>query len=64
MALCFQIPDGSTDCALPILWASESETPVDIFLILTNNETWFGKANPAEALKMYRQVSVYIMEVI
>ncbi|XP_062374265.1 60 kDa SS-A/Ro ribonucleoprotein [Sardina pilchardus] len=50
-----KIPDGSTDCALPILWASESERPVDVFLIFTNNETWFGKANPAEALKMYRQ---------
>ncbi|KAL2097985.1 hypothetical protein ACEWY4_007192 [Coilia grayii] len=50
-----KIPDGSTDCALPILWALESEAPVDVFLIFTNNETWFGKANPAEALKMYRQ---------
>lgn len=50
-----KIPDGSTDCALPILWALEKDRPVDVFLILTNNETWFGKANPAEALKVYRQ---------
>ncbi|XP_028833567.1 RNA-binding protein RO60 [Denticeps clupeoides] len=50
-----KVPAGSTDCALPILWASENEKPVDIFIIFTNNETWFGKANPAEALRSYRQ---------
>ncbi|XP_030630625.1 RNA-binding protein RO60 [Chanos chanos] len=50
-----KIPYSSTDCAMPILWASENNKSVDVFIIFTNNETWFGKANPAEALRMYRQ---------
>lgn len=49
-----KIPSGCTDCALPILWASEEEKVVDVFIIFTNNETWFGQANPVETLRMYR----------
>ncbi|XP_062337716.1 RNA-binding protein RO60-like [Osmerus eperlanus] len=49
-----KIPSGCTDCALPVLWASENEKLVDVFIIFTNNEAWFGQANPLETLRMYR----------
>lgn len=49
-------PGGSTDCALPITWASENEKTVDVFIIFTNNQIC-GKENPAETLKAYRQKS-------
>ncbi|XP_026062751.1 RNA-binding protein RO60 isoform X2 [Carassius auratus] len=49
-----QTPGGSTDCALPITWASENDKTVDVFIIFTNNQT-FGRENPADTLKTYRQ---------
>ncbi|KAI2667218.1 60 kDa SS-A/Ro ribonucleoprotein [Labeo rohita] len=49
-------PGGSTDCALPITWASENDKTVDVFIILTNNQT-LGRENPADTLKTYRQKS-------
>uniref|UniRef100_A0A673L4C9 Ro60, Y RNA binding protein n=1 Tax=Sinocyclocheilus rhinocerous TaxID=307959 RepID=A0A673L4C9_9TELE len=51
-----QTPGGSTDCALPITWASENDKTVDVFVIFTNNQT-FERENPADTLKTYRQVS-------
>ena len=51
-----QDPDfGGTDCALPMLDALEKKIPVDIFVILTDSETWAGKVHPTEALRKYRQ---------
>ncbi|XP_062848954.1 60 kDa SS-A/Ro ribonucleoprotein [Trichomycterus rosablanca] len=48
--------DGSgTDCALPVTWASENDRTVDVFIILTNNETWTGRSSPAETLRTYRR---------
>uniref|UniRef100_A0A3P8XJ72 TROVE domain-containing protein n=1 Tax=Esox lucius TaxID=8010 RepID=A0A3P8XJ72_ESOLU len=49
-----KIPSGYTDCALPILWASEKGVAVDMFIIFTNSACWHGKANPAECLRMHR----------
>lgn len=51
-----QTPGGSTDCALPITWASENEKTVDVFIVFTNNQT-LGRENPADTLKTYRQKS-------
>uniref|UniRef100_A0A8C9WLE1 RNA-binding protein RO60 n=1 Tax=Scleropages formosus TaxID=113540 RepID=A0A8C9WLE1_SCLFO len=48
-------PGGETDCALPILWATEEEKPADVFIVFTNNLTVVGKVHPTEALKMHRQ---------
>lgn len=45
---------GGTDCALPMLWALERRIPVDVFVVLTDNETWAGRVHPAEALRRYR----------
>ncbi|XP_061098490.1 60 kDa SS-A/Ro ribonucleoprotein [Conger conger] len=50
-----KIPSLSTDCALPVLWATETGKAADVFIILTNNDTWFGKIHPVEALQMHRQ---------
>ncbi|KAJ8357235.1 hypothetical protein SKAU_G00200290 [Synaphobranchus kaupii] len=49
-----KIPSLSTDCALPVLWATEKGKAADVFIVLTNNDTWLGKVHPVEALKMHR----------
>ncbi|XP_036410266.1 60 kDa SS-A/Ro ribonucleoprotein [Megalops cyprinoides] len=49
-----KLPALNTDCALPVLWATENERAADIFIVFTNNDTWFGKVHPAEALRMHR----------
>ncbi|XP_076829275.1 RNA-binding protein RO60 isoform X2 [Brachyhypopomus gauderio] len=56
MAQLVQARSSTTDCSLPILWAADNHKMVDVFIVFTNNETWFGRANPAETLRMYRQV--------
>uniref|UniRef100_A0A3Q3X380 TROVE domain-containing protein n=1 Tax=Mola mola TaxID=94237 RepID=A0A3Q3X380_MOLML len=50
-----KLPGGSTDCTLPITWATENEKAVDVFIILTNNPLWAFAASPLEALKNHRQ---------
>lgn len=49
------LPFGRTDCAQPMLWAQANNVPVDTFEILTDNDTWFGKIHPFQALRDYRQ---------
>jgi 60 kDa SS-A/Ro ribonucleoprotein len=49
------VPMGATDCALPMLWAARTNTPVDAFVVYTDNETWFGQVHPHQALDRYRQ---------
>jgi 60 kDa SS-A/Ro ribonucleoprotein len=46
---------GGTDCAVPMLYATEMELEVDVFVVYTDNETWFGNIHPAQALQKYRQ---------
>ena len=46
---------GGTDCALPILWAQENNVDVDVIVIYTDSETWYGDIHPASALQQYRQ---------
>jgi len=48
-------PVGGTDCALPMIYATENKLPVDTFIVYTDNETWAGKIHPAKALENYRQ---------
>lgn len=50
-----RIPMGGTDCALPMLWAMERKVEADAFMVLTDNETWFGGIHPAQALRQYRE---------
>ena len=51
------LPFGGTDCALPMLYATEREREVDTFVIYTDSETWAGEVHPAEALRDYRKAS-------
>lgn len=46
---------GGTDCALPMLWALENDIEVDVFVIYTDNETWYGDIHPCQALQRYQQ---------
>lgn len=49
------LPMGSTDCSLPMMYALEKGLRPDVFVILTDNETYAGSIQPHEALEMYRQ---------
>jgi 60 kDa SS-A/Ro ribonucleoprotein len=48
---------GMTDCAAPMLYASQQNLKVDTFVIYTDNETWAGHITPYQALRDYRQKS-------
>lgn len=50
-----EIPFGGTDCALPMLYALERGLRPEVFVIMTDNETWAGKIKPHEALAKYRR---------
>ena len=49
------LPFGGTDVALPILYAAERGIAVDVFVTLTDNETWAGGVHPFQALQQYRR---------
>ena len=46
---------GGTDCALPIVWATQGKIPVDVFHVYTDSETYYGSIHPHTALEQYRQ---------
>lgn len=46
---------GSTNCALPMLYALKNKIPVDVFVVYTDNETWSGYTHPSVALEQYRK---------
>lgn len=48
---------GGTDCSLPMRMATKHDLAVDAFVIITDNETWFGSMHPIQALKEYRRKS-------
>uniref|UniRef100_A0A1I7T5U7 TROVE domain-containing protein n=1 Tax=Caenorhabditis tropicalis TaxID=1561998 RepID=A0A1I7T5U7_9PELO len=48
---------GSTDCGLPMTWATENNLKFDVFIIYTDNDTWAGEIHPFEAIKKYREAS-------
>lgn len=50
-----QLPFSSTDCALPMIDALNRKLDVDCFIIYTDNETYFGKIHPYQALNDYRK---------
>ena len=49
------LPFGRTDCALPMEWALATRTKVDVFVIVTDNETYAGRVHPHQALQEYRR---------
>ncbi len=50
-----QGPWARTNAAAPMVDAASSETPVDLFVVLTDNESWFGNLHPSVALQQYRE---------
>lgn len=48
------LPFGNTDCALPMLYATQRKLEVDTFVIYTDSETWAGTPHPHQALREYR----------
>jgi 60 kDa SS-A/Ro ribonucleoprotein len=46
---------GGTDCSLPMQYALERRIPVNVFVVLTDSETWAGGIHPVQALREYRQ---------
>lgn len=48
---------GRTDCSLPMIHAKQEGIEVDAFVILTDNETWYGDIHPYRALRDYRQAT-------
>ena len=46
---------GGTDCAQPMLYASQHKMNVDKFVTITDNETWAGSIAPTQALEQYRE---------
>jgi 60 kDa SS-A/Ro ribonucleoprotein len=47
-------PYGATDCSLPMLRAMEEGLDVDVFIVMTDSETFAGKVHPQVALESYR----------
>lgn len=64
------INGGGTDCALPMVWANTQGIDCDAFVVLTDNETWYGGSarsgysyraghgHPKQALDAYRRARV------
>ncbi len=50
----YEIPMGGTDCALPMIWALKQKIEADVFVVYTDNETWYGNIHPVQALQKYR----------
>lgn len=48
---------GGTDCALPMIYATEQQKKYDAFVVYTDSETWAGGIHPFEALRKYRNLS-------
>jgi 60 kDa SS-A/Ro ribonucleoprotein len=51
------MPMGGTDCALPMVHATEQGLEVDTFVVYTDNETWAGSIHPHQSLVEYRRRS-------
>jgi 60 kDa SS-A/Ro ribonucleoprotein len=50
-----QLPFMGTDCSLPMLYALEHRLAIDLFVVLTDSETWAGTIHADEALRRYRE---------
>lgn len=46
---------GQTDCALPMLYATQERLDIDTFVVYTDSETWAGDVHPVQALREYRE---------
>ncbi len=51
----WRAPGGGTDLSLPFTWARHERLAVDGFVVITDGETWAGRAHAAQALEAYRR---------
>jgi 60 kDa SS-A/Ro ribonucleoprotein len=49
------VPFGPTDCSLPMLRAISENLNVDVFIVMTDSETYAGAVHPQVALEKYRK---------
>lgn len=49
---------GSTDAAVPFVWALKNKVDVDAVIVITDNETWAGPQHVKQALSAYRKARV------
>jgi 60 kDa SS-A/Ro ribonucleoprotein len=56
MKVISDLPFGRTDPSLPIDWARESQTPIEVFAVYTDNEVNTGP-HPHQTLVKYRQAT-------
>jgi 60 kDa SS-A/Ro ribonucleoprotein len=49
------LPFGGTDCALPMIDALAKKIPVDVFIVMTDSETYQGNIHATVALQNYRK---------
>lgn len=49
------LPFGATDCSLPMRYAMAQGIEVDVFIILTDNETNQSTEHPFQSLRRYRE---------
>jgi len=50
-----RLPFSSTNCSLPIQFASQQKMEVDLFSVYTDSETYAGNEHPHQSLRRYRQ---------
>ena len=48
-------PFGPTDCSLPMIRAIQENLDVDVFIVMTDSETYAGAMHPQVALENYRK---------
>jgi len=46
---------GGTDCAIPMIYAKKNNIDCDVFIVITDNETWAGSVKPVAALNDYNK---------
>ena len=54
-AKCMRFHFGRTDCALPMKYALENRLEIDVFVVFTDSETYYGNTHPTYALREYRK---------
>ena len=52
-----RVGGGGTNCAAPMEHAQKTKMEVDAFIVITDNETWYGHQHAFQALKSYRKSS-------
>ncbi len=57
MSAITKIGGGGTDCALPFVYAKDKNLKIDLFVCLTDSETWAGRTHVMPAFEAYRKAS-------